>query len=284
MKADFYVYVYLDPRKPGLYEYGNLKFTYEPFYVGKGRAYRCYTGLGDGKKKKSMKATKITAIKNAGYMPIVLKIKEMVIEQVSLDYEISVIEQIGRSETNNGPLTNHTNGGEGMSGWNHKTEWRMQLSKPVLQLNLTNGETIAEFASIKNAAAVCDLFAQNIGNVVNGKANSSGGFGWRYKHAASVLQAHLSLPAVMPKHSESTIAKMSGIKRDSSTKEKMRAVSPNKKAIKQYDKSGLVLLAEWPSMQDASRATGLPTANLTSCCKGRIKSCGGFVWYYVEHD
>lgn len=32
----YYTYVYLDPRRPGNYEYGNFLFAYEPFYVGKG--------------------------------------------------------------------------------------------------------------------------------------------------------------------------------------------------------------------------------------------------------
>jgi len=36
----FYVYALLDPRKPGKYEYGDICFLYEPFYIGKGTGRR----------------------------------------------------------------------------------------------------------------------------------------------------------------------------------------------------------------------------------------------------
>ena len=36
----FYVYVYLDPRKPGSFKFGEYEFDYEPFYVGKGKKNR----------------------------------------------------------------------------------------------------------------------------------------------------------------------------------------------------------------------------------------------------
>ena len=38
-KNEFYVYCYMDPRKPGKYTYDGLDicFLYEPFYIGSGK-------------------------------------------------------------------------------------------------------------------------------------------------------------------------------------------------------------------------------------------------------
>lgn len=45
MERKYYTYIYLDPRKPGKYEYTlkneeTIRFDYEPFYVGKGTGNR----------------------------------------------------------------------------------------------------------------------------------------------------------------------------------------------------------------------------------------------------
>ena len=36
MEKKYYVYIYIDPRKPGKFKYGEYEFDYEPFYIGKG--------------------------------------------------------------------------------------------------------------------------------------------------------------------------------------------------------------------------------------------------------
>jgi len=48
-----YVYVYVDPTKPGNYEYPNinLRLSYEPYYVGKGKLNRMLCHIAEAKLK-----------------------------------------------------------------------------------------------------------------------------------------------------------------------------------------------------------------------------------------
>lgn len=122
MRHDFYVYVLLDPRKPGSFEYGPLSFDYEPFYVGKGKGkrdrshFRMGNVRADAQRIRSpFKVNKILKILEAGLEPIVVRVKQEATEKVALRLEIRAIELIGRKPL--GPLTNATSGGDGVSGY-----------------------------------------------------------------------------------------------------------------------------------------------------------------------
>lgn len=57
-----YVYIYLDPWKPGEYEYDQFKFEYEPFYVGMGSRSRDTSHLREAQHKEGHEHTKIARI------------------------------------------------------------------------------------------------------------------------------------------------------------------------------------------------------------------------------
>ncbi len=42
------------------------------------------------------------------------------------------------------------------------------------------------------------------------------------------------------------------------------------------------LIVEFLSISEASRQLGINQGSLCSCLKGRLKSCGGFQWYYTD--
>ena len=51
--------------------------------------------------------------------------------------------------------------------------------------------------------------------------------------------------------------------------------------VLQYSKSG-EFIAEYPSTKEAERRTGCNQGNICNCCKGKYKSCGGFIWKYKK--
>jgi len=115
----FYIYIYLNPRKPGRYCYENVCFLYKPFYVGKGKNGRW--------KEIKWNRTKhfnriINKIKSEGLNPIIIKLRENLEENESFKLEIELIKLIGKEKLKEGPLTNVVDGGEGISGYEHTEE------------------------------------------------------------------------------------------------------------------------------------------------------------------
>jgi len=114
----FYIYLYLDSRKPGMYKYGPYEFDYEPFYAGKGSTCRIESHMYKKKlEKNTPKNAKIKKLLRLGLEPIQIKYVENLTEREAFDdYEIPMIAIIGRKDQGKGPLLNLTDGGEGNSG------------------------------------------------------------------------------------------------------------------------------------------------------------------------
>ena len=93
------------------------------------------------------------------------------------------------------------------------------------------------------------------------------------------------------KHSEESKQKMSEAKtgekaywygkhHSEESKQKMSENRPSKLVL-QFSKDG-ELIAEYSSIHEAERHTGLSASNICNCCKGNRKSAGGFIWKYKE--
>ena len=53
-----------------------------------------------------------------------------------------------------------------------------------------------------------------------------------------------------------------------------------KRSVQMLDKSTGELLATFPSLHEAERVTGIANHSISSCCKGKQKSAGGYIWKY----
>lgn len=118
LEKQYYVYILLDPRKPGKYKYAlpgglTIVFDYEPFYIGKGKGNRANSYLRFPKSKRSTHTLNVRRkIFTDGKIPIVIQGNNC-IEAQAFAKEILLIQSIGKQLDRTGPLTNRTNGGSG---------------------------------------------------------------------------------------------------------------------------------------------------------------------------
>jgi len=137
MKNIFYTYIYLDPRKKGPFTYGEYTFEYEPFYVGKGRYNQHLSHLEEVKyqfkKGNQLKLNKIRKIWiDIGLKPIIIKYNINMTEKMAFQLEKDLIQKIGRIDLEIGPLTNLTNGGDGVSGYVWSDDQLEKMRKRML--------------------------------------------------------------------------------------------------------------------------------------------------------
>lgn len=140
MENVYYVYAYLDPRKPGSFNYGDHIFDYEPFYIGKGKDGRILDHMQPSglRRANTLKNNKIMSIiEETGNKPLYKKILENLTEDIAYEKEIEFIKHFGRIDNRTGILANHTDGGplgknpinNGFRGQKHKPSTIEYLKK-----------------------------------------------------------------------------------------------------------------------------------------------------------
>lgn len=110
-KQDFYVYVYLDPRYPGNYEYNSCTFNYKPIYVGKGTSTRCNSHLHSQDTDRFHNT--VRKLIQEGTPPIIVRQCTNLEEQVAYKIEQKLTNEIGLEVEGKGPLLNYRHGGNG---------------------------------------------------------------------------------------------------------------------------------------------------------------------------
>lgn len=189
---NFCVYSYRDPREE------------LPFYIGKGRPSRPYEHLLDCRLTRTTHFyNRLNKVLGEGIAPVILILASNLPEQSAIDLEVSLIKQYGRLDVGSGCLTNHTDGGDGVSGghWSlllRSTEHCLAQSKPrtpeartnikagaagrkrpVESFDLKTDITIKRYEMVKDVQK--DGFNRKaVTSCLSGKTKSSGSRGWRY--------------------------------------------------------------------------------------------------------
>lgn len=143
----FYVYVFLDPNVNGVFKYEDYEFEYEPFYVGKGsgrRIYKHFNCYVKNMNDNTYKYRKIRHIQSNGKEPIIKMVIEKISEKEAFSIELKLIKIIGRYDKGLGPLTNHTDGGEGNSGRITSEETKKKISESLKKCDRIYGPRTKE--------------------------------------------------------------------------------------------------------------------------------------------
>ena len=193
MNSYVYVYVYLDTRKPGVFIYHNLKFNYEPFYVGKGTGQRAYDHLVEKRIINIHKKSKISKIKQSNLLPDIVFLYDGLCDEDAKKIEIDVIRMIGRYP--NGPLTNMTDGGDGSLG-KKRTPESIKKQKESIKDNIEwlskmkSKEFSDKMSDIKKNYYSSDINRKNVSERQMGEGNSMYGKKSSEKQKESVRKAH----------------------------------------------------------------------------------------------
>lgn len=131
----------------------------------------------------------------------------------------------------------------------HKYNIDNEHIKRVIQYDM-DGKIINHFDSIVSASKNTGVSKSNINMCCLGTVKTAGGYIWRYE-------------------SDNEKIDLESLKHRSDCK-----------PVDQFDKNSLELIATYYSIRDASDHTKITTTSIIDCCKGRLKSAGGYVWQY----
>lgn len=98
---------------------------------------------------------------------------------------------------------------------------------------------------------------------------------WYGKHLSEETKLKISKSKTGKTASEETRRKLSEAHLGSKNK--------GAKSVLQFSQDGIIL-KEWNCIMDIKRELGIDNSSVVKCCKGKLKSAGGFIWRYKENE
>ena len=279
MEKENYVYVILDPEKVGEFIYEDLRFDYEPFYIGRGKKERLsFTKLID--RSSGYKKNKLKSLRNKGLEPIVLVIESDLNFEESVMKEIYYIKKIGRKDMELGPLTNLTDGGEGRVNAINSPESIEKGRQSLLEHYRRLREQGHDLSPSEETRM--KLRAVNLGenNPMYGKTHTD-----EVKEKQSLRMVGSNHPMFGKKLSEETIKLVKEKRNAAVDQEKMNEESRqrNNKAILQYSLDG-EFIEEFDSIKIAAESTGLSESLIGKTCRGVVKNPRKFMFRFKDEE
>jgi len=271
----YYVYVFLDKSKPGNFNYGDLNFDYEPFYIGKGTGDRIATSSLD--RESPFKVNKIKKIKKSGGEILKIKLFENLENEAALEKEIEVIKKIGRRDLKVGPLVNQTDGGDGRLTSPHSDETKRKISETKKSQKIiaysVNPMTQEQREHIKK-------INQGENNPFFGKNHTE-----EVKEEHSLRVSGTNHPMWGKKHNEETIQKIRDRRNAGVDQDKMTQLSKelNSKSVLQFNLDG-EFIKEFFSIKDAAIETGCSESIIGKCCRGVIKKPRKYIFKFKNQE
>lgn len=184
-----YVYILLNPLKPGVWLYEKIKFDFQPIYAGIGLGYR-YRAHYSLKKNKSwhneIKYRTIKKLIENGTPPICVKIYEDISREKAIKIEISFIKKFGKIIDGTGILTNISDGGD--TTVCNKIGADNIHSKKVYQYTLS-GKFKKEWDCLREIGRKIKKSYNNIGDCCRGKTKTSYGYQWFYEFKGNKINS-----------------------------------------------------------------------------------------------
>ena len=256
-----FIYILSDPRN-GLVRY--IGKTNDP-------DMRFKAHLNSSRDKNTHKRNWINNIKNEGMKPDFDIIDEVPIDEWQYweKFYISLFKCWGFN------LLNYTSGGDGATfankgtwkkgnvphnkGIPHSEEVKNKIRekltgvsnvnsyKPIIQYDI-NFNMIKRYRCIRDAVNESNgyFIESKISNCLTGKRRHHRNYIWKYDNGENLAKYE---------------------------------ILPIEKGVIQYGKD-LIEVNRFPSINSASRDTGILSTNICACCKGKVKTAGGYIWKY----